>query len=354
LNRLERLPTELVEMLLDVLVLDAGEGMRSNTKTVLALALSSSILYPIVLRHIHREYTRTRLSWAGKAVGFFGAESYFSPEQLAGWNPRDVLPWNESGSGEKWWVGYESVRGTGEEVWCEAVEGVKGGWEGVEWEDVKRDLSQAYLYEEKGKGDGGTGMWVLRNLNTREVVRSDKLVPSSNIVEDGSVAREKEKGKVRRVGLWKRFREKFKRTRSGEDDDKEKKEEEQTKYLAPLTLPQIFLILTAHTSVLHWFDENIGFTPGPWVNHAFELVTLGEHVAQSNTVGVNWEDVSTEVANDVGHLRWCVMRIEELVEQLSTGVGRTEFREFLERMGEGRRVWMGWRGDKGVALDMLR
>lgn len=198
-----------------------------------------------------------------------------------------------------------------------------------------------------------SSIWVLRNLNTREFVRSDELVPSSDIVGDESVAVENEKEKVRRIGLWNRLREKFKRTRSGEDDDKEK-DEEQMKFLASLTLPQIFLILTAHTSALHWFDENIGFTPGPWVNHTFELVSLGEHSARSNTGGVDWKNVSTEVANDVGHLRWCVMRMEELVKQLSTGVGRTGFREFRERVGEGRRVWMGWRGDNGLALDMLR
>ncbi len=78
LSSLERLPYELLEQILDVLLVDSA-NRASAIISVLALGLSSATLWPRVLRRIHDDYRRTMpASWAGRRISFHSDQSFFN------------------------------------------------------------------------------------------------------------------------------------------------------------------------------------------------------------------------------------------------------------------------------------
>jgi hypothetical protein len=84
LSLLERLPTELIEEIIDVLLGDFDEDVTGwGRESVLCLAVSSAILYPRILSRIHHDYSRTPApSWIGKRVGYHGNRSPFPAHQI--------------------------------------------------------------------------------------------------------------------------------------------------------------------------------------------------------------------------------------------------------------------------------
>jgi hypothetical protein len=74
---LERLPTELVDEIIDILL--ANVEIVDSKVPVLCLGLSSPVLYTKVLSRIHRDYERSSASsWIGQKVGFHGALSHYA------------------------------------------------------------------------------------------------------------------------------------------------------------------------------------------------------------------------------------------------------------------------------------
>jgi hypothetical protein len=73
---LERLPTELVDEIIDILL--ANVEIVDSKVAMLCLGLSSPVLYPKVLSRIHHDYERSPApSWIGQDDGFHGALSHY-------------------------------------------------------------------------------------------------------------------------------------------------------------------------------------------------------------------------------------------------------------------------------------
>ncbi|OAK93855.1 hypothetical protein IQ06DRAFT_353910 [Phaeosphaeriaceae sp. SRC1lsM3a] len=313
LSPLERLPNELVELVLDCFIEDR--------LAVLALGLASPILYPNVLACIHRDYAIGRVaSWAGKIVGFYGDESPVAPADIPAFegNGNDYFPW----SVDQWWKGWETVSMQPEQQWHESLAEARHHWEHLEsarWEDIDQDLSQIYMYTQDQT-------WVLRNLTTRQVVRSDGLFPPAAILDDELLT-----PKVRRPRMFEWVRKIYDPTKPGEVPPR-------VKAMDALSLPQIFLVLTAHSAHPGWRQEDIGFRRGPWVSHAFEVVSLDDHTEDPDS---EWRDVTASVAADVGHLRWCAMQHAALSQpDVDALWNRPE--DFRVRASEARARWSRW------------
>lgn len=313
LSWLEQLPNELVDAVLDALLED------EDRVSVLALGLASPVLYPLMLAYIHRSYaTKGIAPWAGKKVGFLGGDSPVVPSRVTA--SGDEFFEYITMDTELWWRrdGWQEVCMQPEKAWRESLEMVVGREESV-WQDVDEDLGREYMYPR----DGG---WVLRNLTTRQCVRDDGLVPPEEILED-----ELFHDKVSKKHLFNSGSRVY-------DPAKPGKELLHAQTLEAFALPRIFLVLTAHSAHPGWTEENAGFTWGPWVNHAFELVTLAEHL---ESLDPDWQDVTAHVAADVGHLRWCVMQHAALAKSGAANRWR-RMRDSREQALQARTKWTQW------------
>ncbi|KAH7384027.1 hypothetical protein DE146DRAFT_213157 [Phaeosphaeria sp. MPI-PUGE-AT-0046c] len=314
---LEQLPNELFGLVLDAIMEDR--------LAVLALGLASPVLYPKVLSHIHRDYTHDQVtSWAGKEVGFYGANSPITPAQI----PTFESDWFDNMVYiEPWWTEYAPVSLEPEYLLHKSLTEARSRWkwmENIAWRNIDQDLSQTYLYPQDR-------VWVLRNLTTRQMVRSNGLSPPKAILEHELVPANK-----RKTHMLRSFRERYGATKHRHISPRDKA-------LEPLTLPQVFLVLTAHSAHPSWKEEDFGFRRGPWTSHAFEVVPLDEHVASAGSV---WQDVTDVIAADVGHLRWCVMQHAALSEPNVDGLWE-RLKEFRNRAREARVRWTKWAQDEG-------
>lgn len=311
-STLERLPNELFEFILDALIQDRI--------AVLALGLASPILYPKILARIHRDYAHNRSSsWADKKAGFYGGNSPVSPHNVLTFEREWFTP--ATIIYEPWEPDWQPISMEPEQAWRESLIIARSRWEDAEnsiWRNIDRDLSEAYMYPQDR-------VWVLRNLTTQQYVRSDALFPPAAILEDKLLP-------LRYV------RHTLKHSNKVYDPLKSMKISPRVRALDALTLPTIFLILTAHTSHPDWREEDIGFRCGPWVSHAFEVVPLEDHLESAI---LKWQDVTAAVAADVGHLRWCIMQRNALLQPPSEGKWE-RMKEFSKLAPKARARWNQW------------
>ncbi len=126
---------------------------------------------------------------------------------------------------------------------------INGEFSERDWQQIKQDLYQSYLYH-----TDEDQVWVLRNLTTREYVRSDQLdLPSNSVLRDSPQVKETRliSSKLRKI--WKAVK-----------GEKER----------PLLVLTCYLGIDVH--IVH--DEQYSiFNEAPWLSHAFDLVTLEEH-----------------------------------------------------------------------------
>lgn len=278
---LERLPTELIDHILDSLV-DQYDIPWKTRHDILALALSSKILYPLVLAHIHRSQAKQQppSSFARKPVSYTtkGFDSHMGNDHIT------EIHRFPSQSDQEWYQSIAEVR----EKWNVLDEKRWG-----EWTKLEQDVSRMYMYPQDR-------VWVLRNFTTRQIVRSDMLMPPSNIVPvEARLVNAKPK-----KGMFRRLKNKLTtRHRSVSPTP--------NLHLAP-TLPQVFLIraVCADTRSVLASESKFHFHEGVWNGHAFDVVTLEQHARDISASTVEWTDVSASAAADVGHLRWCVGQAE--------------------------------------------
>lgn len=289
---LERLPTELVDHVLDSFV-DAYDIPWKTKQDMLALGLSSRILYPVVLSRIHREQNHRRTSpWAGKRIGFYAAGAKMPLAHTDGqYTYWDFLYPSKAMSSWSW---KKSVLQPGME-WRRAISEVRVKWNGfleTDWQNIQIDISQAYRFPQDR-------IWVLRNLTTRQIVRSDALVPPDSVVPAEAIVSPE-------LSYKNRFRDLWHKLTAGSKSDNDMPE------LEPLSLAQILLVLTvyADSDDVPRLERKFYFQKGIWSTHAFDVVTLDNHIESLAMSKTQWTDVSASVVADVGNLRWCVQRAE--------------------------------------------
>lgn len=320
LTPLERLPNELLELILD--------SMMKSKLSVLALGLASTTLYPKILGRIHRDYGHSKIaSWAGKEIGFYGRSAPVPPATLLKFRLHldSFSPKEEIGP---WYHDWTAVSTQPEFTWRRILADAQGRWEELSksvWRHVDQDLSQEYMYPQNR-------VWVLRNLSKRQYVRSNRLEPLKAILDDEL--------------LPARFRTPRKHGVTGPFSTQSRDGS-----LDPLTLPQVFIVLTAYSAHPDWREEMFQHHSGPWVSDTFEVLPLEEHLQRASSL--DWQDVSIEVAADVGHLRWCVMQHAALSQPGVNGLWE-KLKEFSVLVPEARAKWMRWRKLRWMKLNLSR
>lgn len=344
LSALERLPSELIEEILDQL-LDNGNWRMDNMENVLALGLSSSRLWPIVLRRIHRDYQRAvAFNWAGKNVGYHGAYSRFTKAQVQNYGVEDSMFMHLP---LEYWCWNHSLPQL-ENEWRDKATAIRSVWNELsesEWDRVDQDLSQEYKYPKDR-------VWVLRNLTTKQFVRSDKLQPPKGAIPDIKSNKVPISNRSKIAKLWNTMKI-WGKTRQECNHDEE-----------PLTLAQVFLVLTCYVNKIGipFLERIFNFQQGPWIGHAFELVTIEDHVADSeprtikgkNVVGScnemdeiqtkPWVDVSELAAADVGSLRWSLRQSEEVFGKARSPRSMERDKAFWRVIAKTRRANRSWTG----------
>jgi hypothetical protein len=316
---IEQLPNELLDQILDYL------SESGDRKDMLALGLSSSLLWRLVVHRAQADYARTASVWVGKPVLFSGQANPYE---------RRPHPWSEVLSErhpltrEKLSV-YHTLgivgamrfdpnapqtpdmqqhlsRSAGQQ-WAEALESANGSdWISPAVSDfIHQDLSPAMYPQDR--------VWILRNLTTCEFIRSDKLepashqkdvfessIPTSTSVKTSSAGRARALLKQGVAAFSRRYRDKQKAsakwTQSINPD------------LTPLTFAQIFLVLACYSIVPPDDEECLGFQEGRWAGHTFDIVTADVHNAEATAY--DWADVSELAVDDVASLRHWAQQME--------------------------------------------
>jgi hypothetical protein len=345
LSLLECLPVDLIEVIIDVLRAgwsDSSGGMES----VITLGLSSPYLWKVVLNRIHRKCAGNYLPlWAGKKVTF---QSYY-PHTTLNTLPEcgfesTRLPWSvASTQPELEWA--QRVRGMEERCTHYAS---REGWESFPpnyWETIMDDVLKTNMYPQNH-------VWLLRNLTTRQFVRSDELRPPKSIVPREPVP-PLPKPRLSRFqklqAVWKRVKMRFESKQATKADGFEPKEASRADDFEPLTLAQIFLVMICHSNVNlgSWFLSSGAGTQGPWNMHSFDVVTLEDHllstVYNDNELGPHrkdWIDVSRLVVADVGNLRWCVKQSHARDGHRWDRENNINFQTFVKRTRHEHRAWV--------------
>ena len=361
LSLLEALPAELIEAILDVLL---DEEYRDGAiETVLLLGISSDRLWPTVLCRIHRDYHRAICpSWAGKKVGFHGSCSTLPDELLLGYGIQNVE--YAKYRVRDFYYSMNPASAQPEQEWLENIKVLRSfdtGISGEEWNQIEQDLSQAYLYPQDR-------VWILRNLTTRQFVRSDKLgqpkaiTPEVKVVEKTTTSRLSGLKKA-----WKSLTGKEGKEKQFVVPEAQVDEEIVCDKYGPLTLPQVFLILTCHSRLpnVPYPEMHFRFQQGPWAAHAFDIVTFEEHEASiqaqtepqsahgkmpviegAEAETVAWTDVSKDVFTDVTNVRKYILDFED-----TTGITRitktlrskydAAFWEEVKKTRAEHRAWAG-------------
>lgn len=327
LSALERLPAELIEELIDTIV-DDGEPRCGTMDSLLAFGLSSACFWPIVLHRIHQDYRRALSStWAGQKVGYHGHYSHFTVGQSQRYGIESEMSRREQ-VGHWSWISCDNQP---EVEWRQTAATICTEFSARTKSQIQQDLSQAYMYPQDR-------IWVLRNLTTKQLVRSDKLQPPEPTIPRSKPVKEPVSHRLKRH--WKDLKQGTKRDIVPKYNN-----------CAPLTLAQIFLVLTAYTTNFNipFVERNLAFQQGPWVGCAFDLVTLEDHLrgempvgrdsGASEDCGKPWADVSELVVADVGNLRWCVWQCH--VTPRAT-IRWKEHQPFWDMIRETRRVNRAW------------
>lgn len=287
-SSLERLPTELIDHIIDSLVDEYSIPWKTR-HDVLALGLSSLYLYPIVVAYIQRGQAQQRPAsfFAMKKVGFYDVSCTKSMREL--YHIQNRSPFEGR-------VSSYCFPSLPDQQWSQSIAEIRKNWNVLnerQWVQLENDVSNMHLYPQDR-------VWVLRNFTTRQIVRSDALTPPAGIVPKEAVL-----AKATPKQNWVQRLLKVSETFRGSAADESPSFSE---HLAP-TLAQVFLIRVVRASVDTMLpsDLKLNFQHGIWAGHAFDVVTLDEDAA--DTEG-QWADVSALAAADVGHLRWCVGQAE--------------------------------------------
>ncbi|KAF2873641.1 hypothetical protein BDV95DRAFT_605128 [Massariosphaeria phaeospora] len=291
LSPLEQLPNEIIDYLIGLL--------SENKQDVLAMGLSSGVLWPVVLHHVHREYQLSTVSWAGHSVAFHGRNSTCMPPSFDKVRPAvtklistiDRYSYNPIFDPHTVYsrdheCSFKNAKSS-EQDWLNVVD-VSKHWTGLDaadWLDIEADISQSYMFPQDR-------VWVLRNVTEGQFIRSDKLIPSEYI--DPTRRRLPESTTVTKVlGLFKNSHSYGKR--------------HVTNDILPISFAQIVLILCCYTSNIPLVESPFAFHTGRWAGHRLDIVTLEEHLKESSIK--SWKDVSEPIVNDVGNLRWWVAHL---------------------------------------------
>jgi hypothetical protein len=201
---------------------------------------------------------------------------------------------------------------------------------------IERDLSQSYLYPQDR-------VWVLRNLTTRQFIRSDQLEEPEDVEPDWDDVRpvppvpnlEVRPSKLKRLrsalrGKWKQMTE---------------RKPAQHPAVQHSHLANTFLVLTStsHNDNYARSDDKyeiLRFTHGPWSGCAFDLIQLPEHEASG------WTNISREVVADITNLCFCIRKGQEMSYlfrfDINTGVcppTQTDRESYLVTVGKERRKY---------------
>jgi hypothetical protein len=315
LNILERLPTELIYEIIDVLLAIFDEDGYTKP-AVLCLGLSSPVLYPKVLSHIHRAFNRSPArSWVGQRVGFQGRTRY-PMRVIAKYKKADALL---TTSYYSWKDGSRP-----EEDWHHALLYVEAhlapNMPAEQLFAVRRDLSQMYKYPQDKP-------WVLRNLTTRQYMRSDTLVPPANVADKFILLPPPKSRLIDKI--WRKIV-----PRKSTPEERLVKEHRKKARTEPLTLPQIFLLMVWHSTSCR-YKHKFYISYGPWNAHTFDIVPLSHFQSEAE----EWTDVTLPVVSDIGHLRWCIWRARAVYARHREVEYDNAWTDFGSRLEVSRKKW---------------
>ncbi|CAG5180778.1 uncharacterized protein ALTATR162_LOCUS9405 [Alternaria atra] len=336
----DRLPNEIIDEIFDYVLADSyiqdGASIRHNEYLVnrenrkiaredfIALGLSSARLWPLVLNRLHRSYRKHH--WAGRKVGFHAVHSKFTAEQMKNYGIEGTKYMGDERmmsraqqSVEDWKWDYFSTTPDGE--WVDIIDHPINGYSSErafkmskyeletrpdDREKIRRDLKRTNLHITERD-------WVLRNLTTRQYVRSDQLEEPE---EPASDWREPPKAREPLLSNVKRFCKDLTQQMRKNSKDKRRSEPEKN---SPLTLAIIFLFLTCSAPNTWYHFERmdspkryLNFEDGPWAGCAFDIIPLEDHLQSWEQTDNIWLDVSREVVADIANLRFCICRYHEM------------------------------------------
>lgn len=229
---LESLSNEILDIILDELTEKSDQ---------LAIGLASQAFWQLVLRRIRARYLKSAAPWAGKKLAFQGSYSMDLPAPFK--EPGVVhIPSRRGNMSEArrfFWSIYNSqepveVRKE-QAAWIKAGNDLCKGRSELYWDLMEKDI-KCHLFPKKTE-------WILRNLDTHEIVSSKVLA--------------------------------------------EKK----------LNLADALLMEICWTTIPSHGEEFFNMQQGEWAGHQFDIVAREMHD------GVGWHDVSEKVANEASVLR---------------------------------------------------
>lgn len=346
---LECLPNELIEGILDCCLGLEASGNSDYTSafgathvaldSVLALGLSSNQLWPKVLARIHRDYQHALPTrWAGQKVGYHGKYSCFTNPQIEHYAIDDPALNNHRRYRDQWrnW-NWSCVNTQPDLAWRRRFDCANTSFKSFSEDNrvkIKQDLSQMHLFPQDR-------IWLLRNLATRQMVRSDRLSPPTSAIPMWSPPQRT--GSALKVAM---------KVLKGLTSTPAKTKG--TDHNRPLTLAQVFLALSSYSNTRYFSDAHhqLAFQQGPWVGSSFDVVTMEEHMAETRLNAADqhsgtvehelprWHDVSEAVAADLGNLRWCLWQYNVL--RWSKGKKREVSPEFWSMVGAVRPAYRRW------------
>ena len=340
----ERLPNEIIDMIFDYILLREEIDWEAlgyerwnsrpsvedfNREDFVALSLSSARLWPLALARIHWTYQKT--NWVGKKVGFHHEDSKLTADQMRNYgvedtpvliNGRQEMRSQQSVKDRRW----DHFKCRPPHDWCSLMRPMRGYTAGRGLKMAKYELTLRPGDRDKIERDLGRfdrfnlrytqREWVLRNITTRQYVRSDQLQePTCPAPDWDSLPKFHEPVLPKMQRIYRELSEQVRRvpkktSRPLPDTDQ------------ALTLANIFLVLTCTNPECPSPGQAFDFSNGPWAGCAFEVVSLDDHLQSQQREleseeesGEAWVDVSKEVVADVANLRFCIRRLQEMKHQ---------------------------------------
>ncbi|KAI4665263.1 uncharacterized protein J4E78_002723 [Alternaria triticimaculans] len=341
----ERLPNEIIDQIFDYILLRVEVDWESlgyerwnrrpsvqefNREDFLALCLSSARLWPLALARIHRSYQKA--NWVGKRVGFHFERSKLTAEQMRNYgiedtpamiNGRQQMRSQQNVGDQGWDRTWNHFRCRPENDWCSLMRPMRGYTAGRGLKMAKYELTLRPGDRDKIERDLGranlpvTGRdWVLRNITTRQYVRSDQLdEPPSPAPDWDSLPKFHEPVLSKMQRIYRELSQQVRRV--PKNKSRPLPESDQA-----LTLANIFLVLTCSNPDCPSPGQAFDFSNGPWAGCAFEVFSLDDHLQSQQRElksgeqpGKAWVNVSKEVVADVANLRFCIRRLQEMRHQ---------------------------------------
>ncbi|KAF2681609.1 hypothetical protein K458DRAFT_391571 [Lentithecium fluviatile CBS 122367] len=332
-SAIEKLPNELLDEILDYL--------SEDKKDILALGLSSAILWSLVHYRVQTEYQRSAGIWAGKKVVYLGRSDYDTYLGLKGPLFDESQPFHTALAKLQYMPRHPRTpemrsvitKSVGQE-WAEALASARRWnsmrWDSIaesDWKSIEKDLSPSIFPQDR--------VWLLRNLTTCEFIRSDMLQPSA---QRKPAVRPSNAGKgigtlslgAKMVALFKQGAAALKLRKSNKQvtDWTLSDDLDQT----PLMFAQIFLVLACYSRQVPYDEQCFEFQEGRWAGHAFDIVTLDAHTTE--TKPHEWADVSELAVDDVANLRHWVQQLKK------AGMSSSLY----QLVSEDRRMYHDWEG----------